>query len=155
MEKQKVSENEERRGQLLIVPEFQKSFLYYTVGIAVGINLFYFVAMAFFFKNLTEQTSSLGLPADHMFLQFLQEQRMTLNITIIAMTIIISLGLFLYGLYMSNRIAGPIHHLKVYLRQYRAGTTKQQIHFRKNDYFMDLAEEINETLDVKKKRANV
>ncbi len=155
MKRNKVSENDERRGQLLIVPAFQKSFLYYTVGIAVGINLFYFIVMAFFFKNLTEQTSSLGLPADHLFLTVLQEQKMTLNITIITMTIIISLGLFLYGLYMSNRIAGPIHHLKVYLQQYRTGTTKQPIHFRKNDYFMDLAEEINETLDIKKKKANV
>ena len=155
METQKNSEHEERRGQLLIVPEFQKSFLMYTVGIAVGINLFYFVAMAIFFKNLTQQSSALGLPADHVFLQFLQEQQMTLNILIVGMTIMISVGLFLYGLYMSNRIAGPIHHLKVYLRQYRTGTTKQQIHFRKNDYFMDLAEEINETLDIKKKKTGM
>jgi hypothetical protein len=54
---------------------------------------------------------------------------------------------FLSCIFFSHKIAGPIYKLKKYLSEVRANTTKGPLFFRKGDYFLDLADDVNQTID--------
>ncbi|MGB2630751.1 MAG: HAMP domain-containing protein [Candidatus Omnitrophota bacterium] len=47
------------------------------------------------------------------------------------------------GLVLSNRIAGPIYHIKKYLQKVSAGNYEGDLRLRKNDELQDMAAEIN------------
>jgi len=53
---------------------------------------------------------------------------------------------FIFCIFFSHKIAGPIYKAKKYLRERRAGHTSDQLHLRKGDYFHELEEEINNTI---------
>jgi predicted membrane protein len=142
----------ELRKVLFIDPQFQKSFLLYTVGSAIGVSTFYFAAVAIFFSRFRSQGEALGLAPDHVFFKFITEQEFFMTITFIVVTILITVGLIYYGLYLSNRIAGPIHHAKTFLQQTRTGKAGPLLQFREDDYFNSLAEEINQTLQARPAR---
>jgi signal transduction histidine kinase len=61
-------------------------------------------------------------------------------------------GCILYGLWLTNRIAGPLVHLKAHMDAMAEGKTDSELHFRKNDYNLELAESFNGLV---KKRINV
>jgi hypothetical protein len=143
-----ASQNINLRKVLFIDPPFQKSFLLYTVGSALGVSLVYFLAVAFFFSRFRTQGVALGLAPDHVFFRFLSEQEFYMGIVFFSTTVLMTLGLLYYGLYLSNRIAGPIHHAKEFLQKTRKGEVSRTLQFREKDYFNGLAEEINQTLAV-------
>lgn len=49
-----------------------------------------------------------------------------------------------YGLYFTNRIAGPLYRLKVQMENLIAGKDVGELEFRKNDYFKELADLFNQ-----------
>lgn len=49
-----------------------------------------------------------------------------------------------YGLYLTNRIAGPLYRLKVHMENLVAGKDVGELEFRKNDYFKELADLFNQ-----------
>lgn len=139
----------DNRTVLLIDPPFQKSFLKYTVGSALGVSVFYFAAISVFFSSFRDKGLAMGLSADHIFFRFLDEQKMSLDIIFLVTTLLMTMGLMIYGLYLSNRIAGPIHHVKRYLREFREGLVNEPLKFREKDYFEGLADEVNQSLKFK------
>jgi hypothetical protein len=50
------------------------------------------------------------------------------------------------GLWITHRVAGPIHRLKLDLAEYLNGKKIDRIHFRKGDEFKDLLELINKII---------
>lgn len=73
-----------------------------------------------------------------------EQQQTTLNLQLGLFTVLIVSMLSLSGLFMSHRLGGPIYQLKTYLRQMSNGDgTPRRIHFRKDDFFHDLAEAFN------------
>ena len=54
---------------------------------------------------------------------------------------------FTFLLFVTHRIAGPIYKLQKYLSGIREGTESGKLFFRKGDYFMDLADDINLTIE--------
>lgn len=57
------------------------------------------------------------------------------------------LGLiFVSMIFVSHKIAGPMYKLKTYLASVRGSDHFSPVFFRKGDYFLDLADEVNETL---------
>lgn len=59
----------------------------------------------------------------------------------------ITLLVFSSIIFITHRIAGPIYKLQKYLRGIREGTENDRLYFRKGDYFMDLAQDVNLTID--------
>lgn len=53
------------------------------------------------------------------------------------------------NVYLTNKIAGPIHRLKIVLQNKLDGVETEPVHFRKNDEFSDLAELVNRVLEQK------
>jgi signal transduction histidine kinase len=54
---------------------------------------------------------------------------------------------FLTCIFFSHKIAGPLYKLKKHLREIRSNGISGHLSFRKGDYFIDLADEVNITLD--------
>ncbi|OUR65847.1 hypothetical protein A9Q79_02335 [Methylophaga sp. 42_25_T18] len=55
-------------------------------------------------------------------------------------------GCIIYGLRLTNCIAGPLSRLKIHMDEVAAGKTDSELHFRKSDYNLDLAESFNAVL---------
>lgn len=51
--------------------------------------------------------------------------------------------LFLVTIFVSHRIAGPLHKLKLFFRKVAQGDLRDDLRFRKSDHFKDVAEEYN------------
>ena len=52
----------------------------------------------------------------------------------------------IYGLYLTNRIAGPIHRLRLHMEQVAAGTEREPLQFRQGDFFAELLEPYNKII---------
>ena len=66
-----------------------------------------------------------------------------------------SLLVFTSCIFFSHKIAGPLYKLMRYLQDYRDGKAQDRLYFRKGDYFLELAEEVNLTFNqIKEKNKN-
>ena len=54
---------------------------------------------------------------------------------------------FFACIFFSHRIAGPLYKLQKHLRAIREGLNPGKLFFRKGDYFQDIADDINHTVD--------
>ena len=140
-----------RRKKLLINREFQIPFLAYTSGICLVILAIFFAANQYFFWKFTQQGLSLGLPPNHTFFVFLGQQKMTMNIIYIVSALLVITATAYYGLYLSNRVAGPLYRLQMHLRNWMAGDRNTVLRFRKNDFFQDIAISVDDALNESKK----
>lgn len=135
-----------RRSTLFIDPDFQRSFLLQFLGLAIGVSVFYLGLILFFFDSLAARGAELGLSPNHAFFAFVAEQKSYLLWIFAIATVVIFAAITTYGLYVSNRIAGPIYRLRTYLRAFREGTDKAPLEFRDRDYFRELADEVRVTV---------
>ena len=49
-------------------------------------------------------------------------------------------------IFFSHKIAGPLYKLKMFLTNIRQGDSIREVHFRKGDYFLEIADEVNRTI---------
>jgi predicted DNA-binding protein YlxM (UPF0122 family) len=54
---------------------------------------------------------------------------------------------FIFSIFFSHRIAGPLYKLTTFLKNGRKGGKPATLFFRKNDYFKEIADEYNITMD--------
>ena len=86
-------------------------------------------------KFMAEQTGASSIPEFKIYLDSLNSIIMLETIAII----LASLGVFFFiSLYLSHRMAGPIHRLKMVLKE--SGETKilKEFHLRNSDHFKDI-----------------
>jgi hypothetical protein len=134
----------DNRKQLLINPDFQLSFIKLTAGVSGVVVLLFYGAIRYFFWTFHSKAQESGLPDTHPLYQFLDQQLGTMN-AIFAFTAAVSIAvLVFFGLHMSNRVAGPLHRLKIYLTVQKTGNTQEPLKFRKDDYFQDVADVVNQ-----------
>lgn len=72
------------------------------------------------------------------------------NIVAYGLIFVFFTAIIFYGLYLTNRIAGPIYKLKIHMEKLAEGQEVEDIAFRKNDYFKELAELFNKLNKVNK-----
>jgi hypothetical protein len=131
------------RKNFLINPKFQLSFLAYTLGVSILTIGFFYAADAYFFWKFRQLGTGLGLPANHVFFQFLDEQHSTKNTYYgIAAAVAVSF-LSIWGLLLSHRVAGPLYRLRKHLGSVARGETLSDVRFRKGDFFPEVADAYN------------
>jgi hypothetical protein len=54
---------------------------------------------------------------------------------------------FVLSIFMSHKIAGPLYKLQNYLRDIREGGEVKPLFFRNGDNFMEIAEEVTQTME--------
>ena len=127
-----------KRTKLLVMPKFQISFIMYSASTSILLALIFFISHNFFFKKFIKEGMAMGIPANHAYFKLIQDQQHYMNFVFLGALLAVLACSVLYGLYMSNRIAGPIFRLTEFAKS-REKSELDQIYFRKNDYFSDLA----------------
>lgn len=132
----------EKRKRLLIIPSFQISFLVYTAISTVVLTSVFLISNRYFFWKFNEKAREMNVPAEHIYFKFLAEQESTMNMIFIVSAMTILLINFIYGLYMSHRIAGPVYRIQQFVESVLNGKSIP-LSFRKSDYFHELATAVN------------
>ena len=139
-----------RRKKLLIEPKFQIGFLTHTLSGALLSSAIFYGANRYFFWRFADYGRQAGLPTTDIFFKFLQTQQAHMDRIFLGTVVFLCCTLTVYGLVYSNRIAGPIYHLRNYLKAFAKGQISGELHFRKGDLFTDLEPLINGALSAKK-----
>lgn len=139
-----------KRKNFLINKEFQMRFIFYTSCISfIGVFILYFTNLFFFYKLRTEGLS-LGLNSFHPYFYFIQEQKVLLHTLFLIFGFISLLFLFIAGLLMSHKIAGPIYRTKQNIKliiEQDSYPTKIKFKFRQGDFFQDLGPDLDQLVE--------
>ena len=133
-----------KRKVLLINPRFQLTFLMYMIVIALTIILVLYVANVYFFKRSYEAGQRLGLPPDHIYFTFIDNQRGAMRWIFALASGVTVINLAFWGLYLSHRVAGPIFRLRKHMADMADGRTDKEVGFRSRDFFPELADSFNQ-----------
>lgn len=135
-----------KRRQFLVNPTFQFRIMGWMTLISLAPVFVFFTAHHYFFWQLEKLGLDLGLGAEHVYFKFLEVQSQKLFIIFIICSVLTCACVLLLGLMLSHRIAGPIHRLKSYLRDYHKNAKNPPLSFREGDYFGELPAIVNECL---------
>jgi len=143
-----MKNSDNKRHKFLINPRFQISVIKQMVLLTCVVIAIFYGANFYHFWSLNQQGLALGLPPSHVFFVFMRNQQTTMNIFFLVTSVLALLTIVGYGLFLSHRIAGPLHRLKKYLGEEK---TNSPLSFRENDYFPEVAEAVNLRLGNKPK----
>lgn len=133
-----------RRSTFLINRRFQLKFAFYVCSWLVALSMAYPLIISNLFDYFLRY---LALdPSGPALVQLEQTRQNLLRLIIVMQLILLSLT-FLISLFMSHRIAGPLHQLRKSLQQAQEGDFNQKLSFRKFDYFPELASGYNEMVN--------
>jgi len=144
---------QKRSGNLLIHPRFQLTLILYALLIAlISVGIFFFTFQALFGK-LMDLGIQAKLDAADPFFDFVTQQKVWMQQVFFFASISLLTSISFLGLWVSHRIAGPMVRLKNFLDQMVETQKMSELRFRKNDYFSDLAESLNQALKILQKQS--
>lgn len=135
-----------KRRQIIINKKFQLKLCFIVCSLVFLSTLIYPVAIYDIFEKFT---TLLGDdPA-----QFI-DQRNNLFYYLIAVQFAFTILMVVICLVISHRIAGPMFKLTRYLSEMREGKDVGKLHFREGDYFPEVADELNKTIEFLNSKSN-
>ncbi|MEE4192431.1 MAG: hypothetical protein V2I66_12690 [Halieaceae bacterium] len=135
----------QKRTNFLVLPGFQLRFMMYIIGFALFGIIVLYASNHIYFQRLIGQGQQLGLAPDHVYFEFVNQQREVLNATFVLVAALVLGGLVLVGLVLSHKIAGPIYRIQLHLREVREqGASSTPLAFRDGDFFPEVAELVDE-----------
>jgi methyl-accepting chemotaxis protein len=134
------------RRVYLINPGFQLRMLGAMGLLAAAVIGALYGANAYFFWKFSLVGTEVGLPPDHVFYEFINEQRGLMNWVFASVAGVVVVVIGLGGLLLSHKIAGPLHRLRTHMDAVAEGTTSSDVAFRKGDFFGELATSFNAQL---------
>lgn len=132
-----------KRRIYLIDRPFQFRFILYNVFVAIIVSLIYYAANQYFFWKLASLGRAAGLPTNHVFFEFIGQQTGLMNRVFFITGLATTTLLFIHGIFMSHKIAGPIYRMRQHLLGIAGGKKPSPVRFRKGDYFPELADAFN------------
>ncbi len=139
-----------KRKILLINPRFQLSMIGWFLGLSIILILVFYTTNWFFFYNFKQKASLAGLPPEHVLYQFLDLQKIHMNKIFAIASAVTLMILFLGGLWISHRIAGPLDRLTKHLNK-SSQDDVGPVDFRNGDYFIEVKDAFNAYLARKNK----
>jgi hypothetical protein len=133
------------RKVILINKPFQYSILGYFSCLSLILISIFYSTIWYFFYNLKKEAASVGLPPDHVFFTFINEQKGNIDKVFIVSSIVALVVILLGGLILSHRVAGPLYRLTQHLRGHNKNNITP-VKFRKGDYFPEIEEAFNDFL---------
>jgi len=76
------------------------------------------------------------------------DMKTSLQMLLILWQLIFGLVIFIVCIIFTHKVAGPLYKLKKYLSNLRNGYNDGKLYFRNGDYFQDVADEVNSTIEV-------
>ncbi len=140
-----------KKRTLLINPRFQLTFLAWSVVMLFASIGTFYGGIYYFFYKFVRLGAIAGLPADHVIFQFLDAQKTQMNTIFIWTAGTASVILVAGSLWISHRVAGPLHRLRQHMDLMAEGQTLDEVKFRKNDFFPELAKSCNRQFELFRK----
>ncbi len=131
-----------RRKKFLIIPKFQLPLIYFVSSLFL---IFSLLALGLIFYNFHEMKVlglEIGLAHGHPFFEFIKNQQKLFVLSFSAFFIVGVIGTFIFILYFSHRMAGPIYKLLLFLEKDQPDG--ERIVFRKNDFLKPHEEKLNQ-----------
>jgi len=141
-----------KRTKFLINPRFQLRFVAYYLFAVVGSITVFFLAVKYFFNQMYQEGINLNLPLNHVYFKMIVEQEELMTNIFIITSIVVSILLFVFGILLSHRVAGPFVKLNNYLKCMGQGESRGKLFFRKRDFFQEIPESFNEMIDFIEKK---
>lgn len=150
-----MSGESRKKKTLLIYPGFQWHIIGYAAAMSGLILASIYGLLNFAFIEFMRVGNEAGLPPEHPYYQFIQMQQGTFNRIFLAISLVVAVLLFVGGLVISHRIAGPLLRMQNELKRVAEEKPFQlrPIQFRKKDYFPDLADAFNRAVEAWKKNS--
>lgn len=138
------------RKELIIDPKLQYRIMTMIISVGVSVCVTFLCGLYFFMKTVFDFLDKLeGLSIDSKIMLFSHWNNMLyLLIVLVGITIF---GTWLWAKSFTNKIAGPIYSMNRTLDSYLAGDKSARIKLREKDYFSNLGEKINQTLEKQSK----
>ena len=130
----------EQRRTLLINRPFQIRFSLFVCSWLIPLSLIYPVIIYKFFDIFIQYIAVDPTGPAKAAIESTRQQMFWLLLFVQLIFIFVT---FVISLFVSHRIAGPLYKLGRFFDSVSRGNLNQDLHFRKNDYFVDLAEEFN------------
>lgn len=126
-----------RRSTYLINPKFQLKVGFFLSSLIFILSLAYPITIFSLFESLVKQS---GLRETYdLFL----DNKWQLFITLAVFHIGFIGVIFVITIIQAHKIAGPLYKLKNYFLSFSNGIPSENISFRKDDHFQDVAESVN------------
>lgn len=140
-----MSSSVRKKRSLLINPKFQWTLIGYAAAIAALILIAVYGLLIFAFHQFVQIGTQAGLPADHIYFQFIQMQQTTFSRVMLTLALIVGIILVSGGLVISHKIAGPVYRMQKEFNKMAAGDPLDltPVNFRKGDFFPELADSFN------------
>lgn len=133
------------RKVILINKPFQYSILAWFSCLSIILISIFYSTILYFFYNLKKEATSVGLPHDHIFFTFINEQKSIMDNVFIVSSIVAILVILMGGLILSHKVAGPLYRLTKHLQGYDKNNIPP-LKFRKGDYFPEIEKAFNDFL---------
>jgi hypothetical protein len=134
------------RKVLLINKKFQYSVIAWFFFFSLILITIFYGSIWYFFNQLTAEAVSIGLPPDHVFFLFVDDQKSIMNKIFLFSCFFSFVTISFGGLYISNKVAGPIYRFTRHLKTNSIQNAKA-LKFRNGDYFIELQEAFNEFIN--------
>lgn len=141
-----------RRRVLLINPRFQLLYTLYTTSWLFPLFAIFPLLVLQLFDYLVRIAGQIDLSGPLM--SDLAATRHQVFILLILAEVTFFLAVFIISLRMSHNIAGPLYKLRERMRSAAEGNIRDELHFRKADHFVDVADSFNRMLDSVRERSS-
>ena len=134
-----------KKSSLLINPKFQWTLISYAAAVATFLLCTIYGFITYGFRQFMELGIQIDLPKNHPYFRFIEMQQGTFNEVVLAIAVGVGLVLIAGGIVVSHKIAGPVYRMQKELNRMSGGhpVELKEIHFRKGDFFPELAESFN------------
>ena len=142
-----------KRKIYFINPPFQIRFIAFSIISSLIIILLVAGMQYYFFHHYQTLGIQNGIPSDHIFFEFLNEQKSFLTLALLFLAVIITIIQVTLGILFSHRVAGPLYRMNKHLQEITNGTAeKMTFQVRKDDYFSDVVDNFNTMIEKMEKK---
>jgi hypothetical protein len=138
----------------LLFPGFQLTIICYALAASVVIIGTFYFTNHYLVSEFIAQGKSLGLEPTHPYFIFMTEFQKIVNKVFwwtLAMTFLL---LPVGGIFLSHRVAGPLHRLREHMKGLAQGKSFKPVSFRKKDYFQELVKPYNDIVSQLESKKN-
>lgn len=132
-----------QRKIYLINPAFQMRFVAFSIISSLVVILLVAGMQYYFFHHYQTLGIKNGIPSDHIFFEFLSEQRNFITIALVILAAVITIFQVTLGVLFSHRVAGPLYRMNRHMQEITAGGEPSTFQVRDGDYFTELADNFN------------
>ena len=88
-----------------------------------------------------------GISEKNPIYSFISSQHVSLNLLLLTMALVGTILMFGFGIWLSNKVAGPIYRMTMDLNKLDPNKEQKNIHFRDGDFFFELKDALNSYLE--------